>query len=84
MNQHTREITDSITLNNLWVSKRIIELADVENQLVSQLKVTKFALQIDESFLPNSTTKMMCYIRYLHEHKLKEELLLSRMFKTAR
>lgn len=44
MNQNAREIIESIPLSNSSVSRRIDEMAaDVKNQVVSQLKVKKFA-----------------------------------------
>lgn len=50
MSQPAHEIIENIPFSNSLVLKHIGKMVeDVKNQLVSQLKVMMFALQIDES-----------------------------------
>jgi hypothetical protein len=62
MNQSVHEITQTIPLSNSTVSRRIDEMTDdVERQLVAQLRVQKFALQIDEFALRDNEALLMTY-----------------------
>ncbi|KAG0442087.1 SCAN domain-containing protein 3 [Dictyocoela muelleri] len=55
---------------------------DVEIELISQLKNVKFALQLDETTLPDNSAILIAYVRYLHENTIKEEMLFIRNLKT--
>ena len=50
MKQIANTVTNSISLSNSSVSRRIDEMAeDVEKQLIAKLQVKQLALQLDES-----------------------------------
>ena len=68
-----------LPLSDTSVHRRIDEMsADVEQQLVAILRVTKFSLQLDESSQPANAALLMAYVRYFDEFNiLPEEMLFS-------
>ena len=42
---------------------------------------TCFAVQLDESTLPNNDSLLLCYVRYVKEQEIHEELLFARILK---
>lgn len=57
-------------------NSHIDEMAtDVERQLVSKLQVNEFALQIDESTLPDNSALMMAFVRPPHADGVCQEML---------
>ncbi|XP_039225088.1 SCAN domain-containing protein 3-like [Crotalus tigris] len=58
-------ITQSIPLSNDTVSKRIDEMADVEESLIDTLKNTEFVMQIDESTIGENEALLLAYVRFI-------------------
>ncbi|XP_076347943.1 zinc finger BED domain-containing protein 5-like [Tachypleus tridentatus] len=78
VNQSGHEITQVIPFSNLSVLKRIDEMADdLEKQLVPQIQVRKFALQIDESCLQENEALLMTHVRFLDDNQFREEMLFA-------
>lgn len=83
METNPRQVTQCIPLSNSSVSRRIDEMANnVEEQLVAELKIKKFALQLDESTLRGNEALLMAYVRFEGENELVEEMLFARLLKT--
>lgn len=57
---------------------------DVEKQLLAQMQVQTFALQIDELTLSDNEAILITYVRLLKVDKLKEEMLFIRKLKTPK
>lgn len=79
MHQDPTEVIKVLPLSDTSVQRRIDEMAlDVEEQLVTILRVTQFSLQMDESTLPGNEALLMGYVRYFDkDHKLQEEMLFA-------
>ena len=79
MHQDPTEVIKVLPLSDTSVQRRIDEMAlDVEEQLVTILRVTQFSLQMDESTLSGNEALLMGYVRYFDkDHKLQEEMLFA-------
>lgn len=65
-----------IPLSNNTISRRIDDIAvDISDQLLNQLKDKEFAIQLDEATDSNKDAHLICYVRYVHEKQLTEDLL---------
>ncbi|XP_038637238.1 SCAN domain-containing protein 3-like [Scyliorhinus canicula] len=83
MKQNASEITNSIPLSNSSVSRRIDEMAeDVEKQLIANLQVKQFALQLDESTLRDNEVILLSYVRFIDYQGPREEMLFARSLRT--
>ena len=79
MKQKAIEITKCIPLSNSTVSRRIDEMAgNMEMQLVSELQVMEFALQIDESTMHDNEALLPTYVRFIDGVQRREEMLFAR------
>ena len=77
------DILKRIPLSNNSIQRRIDEMGDdVEYNLCMHLQETCFAVQLDESTLPNNDSLLLCYVRYVKEQEIHEELLFARILKT--
>jgi hypothetical protein len=52
---------------------------DVEDTLCSVLRMTDFALQLDESTLPGNKSLLLAYVRFIKDESLVQELLFARL-----
>lgn len=78
MNKSPQEVTSAIPLSNSSVSRRIDEMAaDIENQLVSKLRVNEFSLQLDETTLPDNSAFLMAFVRFLDGDEICQDLLFA-------
>ena len=60
--------------------RRIDEMSDtIENKLCDFLKENQFSMQIDESKLRNSESLLLCYVRFISNGEMKEDLLFSKL-----
>ena len=55
---------------------------DIEAKLCSYLQNTKFAIQFDESTLPDNTSLLLAYVRFIKDKKMYEELLFTKNLET--
>ena len=84
MKQNANEITNSIPLSNSPVLRRIDEMVeDVEKQLIANLQVKQFALQLDESTLRDNEAILLAYVRFIDDKGLREEMLFARSLRTG-
>lgn len=69
-----------ISLSNNTVEQRIEDLAsNVSETLVSRIKYTKFALQIDESTVIADLAVVLMFIRYVNINSFEEDLLFCKL-----
>ena len=60
--------------------RRIDEMNDnIENKLCNYLKENQFSMQIDESTLRHSESLLLCYVRFISNGEMKEDLLFSKL-----
>lgn len=77
------DILKTIPLSNDTVQRRIDEMASsVQNKLCCILRETEFALEIDESTLPDNDSLLLSYVRFIHNEKLEQELLFACLLET--
>uniref|UniRef100_UPI00358E234A protein FAM200C-like n=1 Tax=Myxine glutinosa TaxID=7769 RepID=UPI00358E234A len=55
---------------------------DVEDKLCSELRSTHFAIQLDESTLRDSEALLLCYVRFIRDQEMVEEMLFARSLQT--
>ena len=73
------QIIKRIPLSNDSVRRRMDEMAsNVEEQLCEIVKSRPFSLQIDESTLPGNEALLLCYVRFIRDERICEELLFAR------
>ncbi|KAI5152600.1 hypothetical protein ENBRE01_2951 [Enteropsectra breve] len=66
------EILDKIPLSNDTVQKRIAEMADyIEGSLCEYLKRDQFSIQLDESTLPNNSSFLLSFMRFIKEKRFR-------------
>ena len=71
-------------LSNDTVHRRIDDIADdLEVQLVTILRTTKFFLALDESTVRDSEALLLPYARFQHNNKFVEEMLFCKSPKTT-
>uniref|UniRef100_UPI00358EF091 protein FAM200C-like n=1 Tax=Myxine glutinosa TaxID=7769 RepID=UPI00358EF091 len=56
--------------------------SDVEDKLCSELRSTHFAIQLDESTLRDSEALLLCYVRFIRDQEMVEEMLFARSLQT--
>ena len=60
--------------------RRIDEMSEnIENKLCNYLKENQLSMQIDESTLRNSESLLLCYVRFISNGEMKEDLLFSKL-----
>ena len=60
--------------------RRIDEMSDnIENKLCDYLKENQFSMQIDESTLRNSDSLLLCYVQFISNGEMKDDLLFSKL-----
>lgn len=68
----------NIPLSNNTISRRIHDMAeDINEQIVGKLSGL-FAIQLDEATDSNDDAQLICYVRYIQESNLCEDLLFCR------
>ncbi|XP_069059689.1 protein FAM200A-like [Pleurodeles waltl] len=69
-------------LSNNTISRRINDMAnDINDQLICNLKGKDFALQLDEATDNQKDTHLICYVRFVNEKKIVEDLLFCKEMK---
>lgn len=80
----TAGVVNSIPMSDNTVSRRIYDMAeDVENSLISRLKISKFAIQLDESTDVAGLAILMVFVRYSMFESFEEDLLLCKPLPTT-
>uniref|UniRef100_UPI00358FFD18 protein FAM200C-like n=1 Tax=Myxine glutinosa TaxID=7769 RepID=UPI00358FFD18 len=51
--------------------------SDVKDKLCSELRSTHFAIQLDESTLRDSEALLLCYVRFIRDQEMVEEMLFA-------
>ena len=75
MQQDPKPIIKSILLTDNTVARRTDEMA--AEQLSSILQKTPFAMQLDETTLPDNQALLLAYVRYVTEGQQNEEFLFA-------
>ncbi|XP_069092632.1 protein FAM200A-like [Pleurodeles waltl] len=71
-----------VPLSNNTISRRINDMADdINDQLMCNLKGKDFALQLDEATDTQKDTHLICYVRFVNEKKIVEDLLFCKEMK---
>ena len=79
----TQELS-AVPLSNDTIRRRIDDIADdLEVQLVTILRTTKFSLALDESTVCNIEALLLPYARFQHNNKFVEEMLFCKSLKTT-
>ena len=52
---------------------------NIENKLCDYLKENQLSMQIDESTLRNFESIVLCYVRFISNREMKEDLLFSKL-----
>ncbi|KAL4099012.1 hypothetical protein QTP88_023513 [Uroleucon formosanum] len=66
----------NIPLSRNTISRRIHDISDnINEQLINKLKNKNFAIQLDEATDNNKDAHLICYIRFMDEINIIEELL---------
>ena len=78
LHKDPESVLKAIPLSNSTVQRRIDEMAEnVKDRLCALLQSKAFSLQIDEATLPDNSSLLLAYVRYLDEGKLHQELLFA-------
>ncbi|XP_078537946.1 zinc finger BED domain-containing protein 5-like [Lissotriton helveticus] len=71
-----------VPLSNNTVSRRINDMAeDINDQFICNLRGKDFALQLDEATDNHKDTHLICYVRFVHEKQIVEDLLFCKEIK---
>lgn len=71
-----------VPLSNDAISQRINDMAeDINDQLICNLKGKEFALQLNEATDNQEDIHLICYIRFVSEKKIVEDLLFCKEMK---
>ncbi|XP_066473215.1 uncharacterized protein [Tiliqua scincoides] len=71
-----------VPLSNNTISRRIDDMAeDINDQLICSLKGKEFALQLGEATTNHKDTYLICYVRFVNEKKIVEDLLFCKEMK---
>ena len=72
------EKVKTVPLSNDTIKRRIDSMAsDCADQLIKILRVSKFAIQLDESTTIADKALLLVYVRFVHEGEVQEDLLFS-------
>jgi hypothetical protein len=65
-----------VPLSNNTISRRIQHMAeDINNQLIEKMKGVEFGLQLDEAMDNNKDAHLICYVRFIDDNNIIEDLL---------
>ena len=82
MHENPSKFIQNIPMSNNTVKRRIDEMGqDVELQLVRMIQKTEFALQLDESIIPDNQAFLMAYVRFMNSGVTNEEILFAKILK---
>ncbi|XP_078534013.1 SCAN domain-containing protein 3-like [Lissotriton helveticus] len=71
-----------VPLSNNTVSRRVNDMAqDINDQLICNLRGKDFALQLNEATDNHKDTHLICYVRFVHEKQIVEDLLFCKEIK---
>ncbi|XP_066482086.1 SCAN domain-containing protein 3-like [Tiliqua scincoides] len=71
-----------VPLSNDAISQRINDMAeDIGDQLICNLKGKEFAIQLNEATDSQEDTYLICYVRFVNEKKIVEDLLFCKEMK---
>ena len=74
----------AVPLSNNTVRRRIDDIADdLEVQLVTILRTTKFSLALDESTVRDNEVLLLAYTRFQHNNEFVEEMPFCKSLKTT-
>lgn len=70
------KLISKVPLSNNTISRRIHDIAeDLNQQLIQKMKGKEFGLQLDEATDSNKDAYLICYVRFLDENFIVEDLL---------
>jgi hypothetical protein len=70
------KLISKVPLSNNTISRRIHHIAeDLNDQLIEKMKGKEFGLQLDEATDSNRDAHLICYVRFLDDNIIVEDLL---------
>lgn len=77
LDEKSSKLISTVPLSNDTITCRIKDMAvSIRDELISRLKSTNFALQMDESTDVAGLAVLLVLVRYQHEKSLEEDLLI--------
>jgi zinc finger BED domain-containing protein 5/7/8/9 len=75
----------ALPLSATTVKRRVVNISEfLENEIVQKVRASpSFSLQLDESTDVADLSELLVYVRYLYEHKIEENMLFLKPFKTT-